>query len=643
MFKELIKTNETLCMGCNRCIRVCPVEEANIAYSNEDQNKIKIDVTKCIHCGACIKACQHGARFYEDDTERFFNDLKEGNEISVLVAPAGRVRYGDDLGKLLTFLRKLGVKNIYDVSLGADICTWAHIAYIKKNNPRPLITQPCPVIVNYITHYRTELIDNLSSIQSPMLCTALYMRKYKGITHKIAALSPCIAKSDEFEETGQVQYNITFSALKEYLDNNKVILPNETSSFDDIEASLGSIYSMPGGLKENIEFYLGKSLRIDKSEGQDTVYRSLDEYALEQQESLPAIFDVLNCSEGCNIGSACDSELSSFKVNKIMDDVRNIAHVKHKKTLFAKMTGLFNKFDSMLKLDDFIRTYKASKVKEISVTQEDIEEAFIKLKKLTHEQREQNCFACGSLTCHKMAEKIAKGINIEKNCIEKAKQDAKEEHGAYMNAYLETNDLLSKNTILFQDLGEYAEKTVFAFGDIRDNIAEIASNNDSNAQGMGRLMSELSEIKDLSSMVLSSIVSVEKAIATYINMSNTIIEVADQTNMLALNASIEAARAGENGKGFSVVAEEIRKLAQNSQKAVEEANLNQDFSIHSIAAIKKASSEVDKAIVNANSYLEHIFTAVQETVAKTEEITMRAESLLSESHDIDRILSSIRK
>ena len=72
---ELIKNDIATCVGCNRCIRFCPVEGANIAYSEGDEIKVKIDNNQCIACGACIDACQHGSRDYFDDTERFWSDL----------------------------------------------------------------------------------------------------------------------------------------------------------------------------------------------------------------------------------------------------------------------------------------------------------------------------------------------------------------------------------------------------------------------------------------------------------------------------------------------------------------------------------------------------------------------------------------
>jgi iron only hydrogenase large subunit-like protein len=274
------------------------VSEANYAYLDNGKAKVNIDHKKCIACGACIKICMHNARSYEDDTARFIADIQKGEEISMIVAPASRTNF-EDWKKVLAWLRTMGVRAIFDVSLGADICTWAHIRYIQAANPQPLISQPCPAIVNYITKYRHELMGNLSPIHSPMLCTAVFMRKKLNIKHRIAALSPCIAKAHEFEDAGYVSYNVTFAKLEEYIRSEGIHLPDEEFRFNSIESSLGKIYPMPGGLKENIEYYLGKSLRIDKSEGQGTVYRALDEYAQADGDCLPALFDVLNCPEGC--------------------------------------------------------------------------------------------------------------------------------------------------------------------------------------------------------------------------------------------------------------------------------------------------------------------------------------------------------
>ena len=68
----LIYTNEN-CIGCNRCISVCPIMGANVAERKNDGSVILVDGSKCIHCGQCITVCKHNARCYRDDTKKFFD------------------------------------------------------------------------------------------------------------------------------------------------------------------------------------------------------------------------------------------------------------------------------------------------------------------------------------------------------------------------------------------------------------------------------------------------------------------------------------------------------------------------------------------------------------------------------------------
>lgn len=634
--KSLVYTNEK-CQGCNRCISVCPVLTANYSVKSAGKQRIEVHGENCINCGACFDACEHQARSFLDDTERFFTDLSRGEKISVLIAPAFAANYPREYATVLGGLKKLGVNHMISVSFGADITTWGYINYISKNKFMGGISQPCPAVVNYIEHYAPELLPNLIPIQSPLMCTAIYAKKYMKITDKLAFISPCIAKKSEIDDPnthGYVSYNLTFEHFMKYVRTHQII---GRDARDEIEYGLGSIYPMPGGLKENVYWFCGEEVFVRQVEGEKHAYEFLQDYKkrISKHEQLPYMVDILNCDRGCIYGTGVEqektvSEDTYYQLQKIKEQCKK----NHGLTPFSKHLSpkqrlrLLNLKFSKLDLRDFMRKYtdKSETVSSRKPEETELEKIFKSMNKSDKADRTINCGACGYSNCREMATAIYNGCNTPENCI----HYIKDEMMLFSGSLEEQNQkMIRRNEEITQFIAE-------DFETLNRSIDEMLRGNNINAEESTAISDAMVKISQFSDTLNASFEEIETLLQSLENNNDGITRIAKQTHLLSLNAAVEASRSGEAGRGFSVVADEIRDLAQSSHAMADESDLNRTEIVKAIKDLMEKTIELTRDITDINDRLTNLAASTEEIVAEADVVKTVSVNVKDKLEELNR-------
>lgn len=428
----LIYTNEN-CVGCNKCVRVCNSRGASVSCVVNGKLCTVVDNDKCVSCSACFDACAHEARSFHDDTDEFFEDLRNGVPISLITAPSFRASYPNDYQKIQGGLVDMGVKNILPVSFGADICTWAYINRMMNYGDTGCLSTTCPVIVAYVERYLPSLLPRLMPIKSPMMCLAVYARKVLGLKERFAFLGPCIGKKLEMVDRlneGLVHYNLTYKRFMAYVRKHNIYgFPVKGK----IHPGLGVFYPAPGGLGDNIRWFLGDDCAIRQIEGKKHSYKWLHANAasLASANTGFALIDILNCDSGCvggpgteRSGHVVDSALCSLMA--LRSRAKRDGTAWGRDLMPGERLAKLNEQFKDLRLEDYYRTYD-NFYEECALkipSEAEFTRIFKDMNKNDVASQHVDCAFCGYDSCRDMVINIFNGLGDKRNCIHYVKEEA---------------------------------------------------------------------------------------------------------------------------------------------------------------------------------------------------------------------------
>ena len=198
------------------------------------------------------------------------------------------------------------------------------------------------------------------------------------------------------------------------------------------------------------------------------------------------------------------------------------------------------------------------------------------------------------------------------------------------------SDNLVNVTNILNDFSNKLSSMVSEIQVVDSNSREISLMAIESGNDMNELNGSVTKVSKSFKTFNNKIVGLGKDVNEINEITNMINNIADQTNLLALNAAIEAARAGEAGRGFSVVADEIRKLAEQSRLSSEDISRLINGISENTAGIVEDSVDMDAELLSQVKIIDDSIISFKKIIEAVNEVIPKIQTVKNSAEDIDK-------